>query len=88
MRCMKFGLVMMIVIAFWGGLIFAAPDQGCGPRSIAKPGQFATFEMAAMKIANKKQRWRCQLCVDRGRKGSSKSLPSAIHLISKLLCCI
>ncbi len=51
MRYVKFGMIMIMAVVVWGGLVFAALDQGWGHSSIAKAGDTAAFEFAAKEIA-------------------------------------
>ncbi len=54
---MKFGtfsLAMFISVAAWGGLVFAALDQGWGHSPIAETGDIAAFELAAKDTAEQR----------------------------------
>lgn len=54
MRYARVGLSTVIAIVLWGGLVFAALDQGWGHRSIATTDDTVGFELAARSIAEQR----------------------------------
>lgn len=51
MRCATLSASAILAIMVWGGLVFAALDQGWGKGAIAEKGELSGFELAAKEFA-------------------------------------
>lgn len=55
MKYVKLGLTFIVAILIWGGLVFAALDQGWGHSVIAEADNASAFEKAARDVAENRE---------------------------------